>query len=129
MDAARGAPVKVVLESALHPPLFLAVATRAAISAGASCVKTSSGFHPAGGASAAAVAWMRVAAEGRAKVKAAGGIRTCEAARAMVAAGAERLGTSRGPDLAACDGVMEVRPEDALERDLMERAARGDFAL
>lgn len=129
VDAARGAPVKVILESALHPPVVLAAAARAAVLAGASWVKTSTGFHAAGGATPQAVAWMWLAAGGRAKVKASGGLRTCEQARAMIAAGAERLGTSRGPDLAACETVVEVHPEDYVEARLVERIAGGDFQL
>jgi deoxyribose-phosphate aldolase len=126
VDAARGRPVKVILESALHAPAVLAAATCAACRAGAAWVKTSTGFHPAGGATRAAVAFMWLAAAGRAKVKAAAGIRTCEDALGMVAAGAERLGTSRGPDLAACQGAVEVRPEDALDVDLVRRWAEGE---
>jgi deoxyribose-phosphate aldolase len=129
VDAARGVPVKVILESGLHAPVVLAAATRAAVAAGAGWVKTSTGFHPVGGATPPAVAWMWLAAGEGARVKAAAGIRTCEDARAMVAAGAERLGTSRGPDLAACQGVVEVRPEDALDLAEVERIARGEFKL
>jgi deoxyribose-phosphate aldolase len=129
VDAARGAPVKVILESALHSPVVLAAATRAAVLAGAAYVKTSTGFHPAGGATPQAVAWIGLAAQGAAKVKASGGLRTCERARVMLAAGAERLGTSRGPDLAQCDGVVEVHPEDYLERALLEKVREGEFRL
>jgi phosphoribosylformimino-5-aminoimidazole carboxamide ribonucleotide (ProFAR) isomerase len=72
---------------------------------------------------------MALAARGAAKVKASGGLRTCERAREMLAAGAERLGTSRGPDLAECDGVVEVHPEDYLDRALLEKVRDGDFRL
>lgn len=57
-------------------------------------MKTSTGFHPAGGATVAAVAAMATAAEGKIGVKASGGIRTWEDAVAMVEAGATRIGTS-----------------------------------
>lgn len=129
VDAARGAPVKMILESALHSPVVLAAATRAAVLAGAAYVKTSTGFHPAGGATPQSVAWIWLAAQGSAKVKASGGLRTCERARAMLAAGAERLGTSRGPDLGECDGVVEVHPEDYLDVKLLEKLREGNFQL
>lgn len=129
VDAARGAPVKVILESALHPPIVLAAAARAAVLAGAAHVKTSTGFHPAGGATPQAVACLWLAVHGSAKVKAAGGLRLCEDARAMIAAGAERLGTSRAPDLADCDGAVEVHPEDYLDLRWVEKVREGGFRL
>ena len=67
---------------------------RAAEAAGADFVKTSTGFHPAGGASAHAVALMRATVGDRLGVKASGGIRTAADALAMVEAGANRLGLS-----------------------------------
>ncbi len=57
-------------------------------------VKTSTGFHPAGGASIHAVALMRATVGDRLGVKASGGIRTAADALAMVEAGASRLGLS-----------------------------------
>ena len=66
----------------------------AAVAAGADFVKTSTGFHPAGGASEHAVALIAQTVAGKAGVKASGGIRTAEAAQKMVAAGATRLGLS-----------------------------------
>ena len=69
-------------------------ACRRSEAAGAGFVKTSTGFHPAGGASAHAVALMRQTVGDRLGVKASGGIRTREAAEEMVAAGASRLGLS-----------------------------------
>ena len=62
--------------------------------AGADFVKTSTGFHPSGGASPRAVELMAGAVEGRLGVKASGGIRTAAAATAMLDAGATRLGLS-----------------------------------
>ena len=67
---------------------------RAAEAAGADFVKTSTGFHPAGGASTHAVALMRATVGERLGVKASGGIRTAADALAMVEAGANRLGLS-----------------------------------
>ncbi|OIN80296.1 deoxyribose-phosphate aldolase [Mycobacterium malmoense] len=90
--------LKVIVESAALLSLAdegtLAAACRAAEDAGADFVKTSTGFHPAGGASVRAVALMAEAVGGRLGVKASGGIRTADDAVAMLDAGASRLGLS-----------------------------------
>ncbi|OBI46118.1 deoxyribose-phosphate aldolase [Mycobacterium kyorinense] len=90
--------LKVIVESAallaLADERTLVAVCRAAEEAGADFVKTSTGFHPAGGASAAAVALMADAVGGRLGVKASGGIRTATDALAMLDAGATRLGLS-----------------------------------
>jgi deoxyribose-phosphate aldolase len=57
-------------------------------------VKTSTGFHPAGGASVEAVAVMAATVGDRLGVKASGGIRSAADARRMLEAGATRLGAS-----------------------------------
>ena len=57
-------------------------------------MKTSTGFHPAGGASVHAVELMRRTVGKQLGVKASGGIRDAETARAMIEAGASRLGLS-----------------------------------
>ncbi|HTV48514.1 MAG TPA: deoxyribose-phosphate aldolase [Phycisphaerae bacterium] len=88
-----GTIVKVILETALLNPEQIALGCRAAQEAGADFVKTSTGFHPAGGATEAAVRQLRAHA-GEMKVKASGGIRNLATARAMLAAGANRLGCS-----------------------------------
>ncbi len=90
----RGGVVKVIIESAALSDDEIVAACRAAEFAGADFVKTSTGFHPAGGASERAVALMAATVGGRLGVKASGGIRTTEAALAMVRAGATRLGLS-----------------------------------
>lgn len=93
--AATGTAVlKVIIESAALTDDEIVAACRAAEAAGADFVKTSTGFHPAGGASAHAVDLMARTVGGRLGVKASGGIRTHEAALAMIAAGATRLGLS-----------------------------------
>lgn len=96
--AAPAAVLKVIVESAvlLSGPdgRTLADVCRAAEDAGADFVKTSTGFHPAGGASVRAVALMAEAIGGRLGVKASGGIRTAADALAMLDAGATRLGLS-----------------------------------
>lgn len=92
------AVLKVIVESAalltLADDKTLVEVCRAAEDAGADFVKTSTGFHPAGGASVEAVTLMADAVGGRLGVKASGGIRTAEAAVAMLDAGATRLGLS-----------------------------------
>lgn len=94
--AAAPAPVvlKVIIESAALTDEQIVAACQAAEAAGADLVKTSTGFHPAGGASVHAVELMARTVGGRLGVKASGGIRTTEAALEMIAAGATRLGLS-----------------------------------
>ena len=86
--------LKVIIESAALTDDEIVGATLASVAAGADFVKTSTGFHPAGGASVHAVALMVSVVDGRLGVKASGGIRTLEDARAMIDAGATRLGLS-----------------------------------
>ncbi len=96
--AASGAVLKVIVESAallgLADESTLIGVCRVAEDAGADFVKTSTGFHPAGGASTRAVEVMASAVGGRLGVKASGGIRTATDAVAMLSAGATRLGLS-----------------------------------
>ncbi|WP_349828123.1 deoxyribose-phosphate aldolase [Brevibacterium litoralis] len=94
VEASDPALVKVIIESAALTDEQIVAACERAEAAGADFVKTSTGFHPAGGASAHAVALMRKTVGDRLGVKASGGIRTAEAAREMIAAGASRLGLS-----------------------------------
>ena len=93
-DAIGTAVLKVIIESAALTDDEIVAACRAAAAAGADFVKTSTGFHPAGGASVHAVELMARTVGDRLGVKASGGIRTHEAAQAMIAAGATRLGLS-----------------------------------
>lgn len=86
--------LKVIIESAALTDHEIVEVCRAAETAGADFVKTSTGFHPAGGASAHAVKLMAETVGGRLGVKASGGIRTPQQAREMIAAGATRLGLS-----------------------------------
>lgn len=90
------APVvlKVIIESAALTDDEIIAACRAAEAAGADFVKTSTGFHPAGGASVHAVELMARTVGGRLGVKASGGIRDWDTAIALVNAGATRLGLS-----------------------------------
>lgn len=93
-EACRGSVLKVIIESAALTDDEIVSTCRAAEAAGADFVKTSTGFHPAGGASTHAVALMRATVGDRLGVKASGGIRTAADALAMVEAGANRLGLS-----------------------------------
>ena len=86
--------LKAIIETALIGPDRIAPASLAAEAGGADFVKTSTGFHPAGGATVQAVAAIAAAVGGRLGIKAAGGIRTADEALAMIAAGATRIGTS-----------------------------------
>ena len=86
--------LKVIIEAAALTDDEIVAACEAAVAAGADFVKTSTGFHPAGGASLDAVRLMAATVAGRAEVKASGGIRTLAAAQAMIDAGATRLGLS-----------------------------------
>lgn len=86
--------LKVIIESAVLDDEQIVAACRAAEAAGADYVKTSTGFHPSGGASTAAVGLMTATVGPRLGVKASGGIRDAATALAMVDAGATRLGCS-----------------------------------
>lgn len=86
--------LKVIIESAALGDDEIVSACGAAETAGADFVKTSTGFHPAGGASVHAVSLMNETVGGRLGIKASGGIRTLAAAEEMIAAGATRLGLS-----------------------------------
>ena len=86
--------LKVIIESAVLTDAQIVAACVAAEAAGADYVKTSTGFHPSGGASVAAVELMAKTVGDRLGVKASGGIRDAQSALAMVAAGATRLGCS-----------------------------------
>jgi deoxyribose-phosphate aldolase len=86
--------LKVIIESAALTDDQIVESCRAAERAGADYVKTSTGFHPTGGASVAAVRLMAATVGGRLGVKASGGIRDAATALAMVDAGATRIGCS-----------------------------------
>ena len=86
--------VKVILETTALTNDEKRRACRLAVDAGAAFVKTSTGFHPSGGATVADVRLLRAAVGPRIGVKASGGIRTLVDAKAMLDAGANRLGTS-----------------------------------
>lgn len=93
-EAIPATVLKVIIESAALSDLQIMEVCRVCADLGADFVKTSTGFHPAGGASAHAVELMRRTVGDGLGVKASGGIRTWDAAVDMVNAGASRLGLS-----------------------------------
>jgi deoxyribose-phosphate aldolase len=105
--------LKVIIESAALTDDEIVGASLAAVAAGADFVKTSTGFHPTGGATVAAVSLMSKTVAGRAGVKASGGIRSYETARAMIEAGATRLGVSGSRQVLAEEaGAAAATPVD-----------------
>ncbi|MCX7596877.1 MAG: deoxyribose-phosphate aldolase [Fischerella sp.] len=101
-----GQTVKVILETNLLTDAQKRLAAEICIDAGASFLKTSTGWH--GGATVADVRLLREVARDRAAIKASGGIRTIDQALDLIMAGATRLGTSRSVDL--------LRQRDTLEK-------------
>lgn len=117
------AVLKVIVESAVLSEQQLRTAVQACVVVGADYVKTSTGFHPAGGASVQAVEIMADELQAAGKlatvgmsdeeriqqgligIKASGGIRDWDAAMAMVQAGATRLGVS------SARAILEGAPE------------------
>ncbi len=95
VKAAGGNIVKVIIETGLLTDEEKITACRLAGQAGAHFVKTSTGFGP-GGATIADIQLMRETVGAHLGVKASGGVRTPEAARQMIDAGASRIGTSSG---------------------------------
>ena len=92
---ACGALSKVIIEAALLTDDEKVTACQLAKAAGADYVKTSTGFGP-GGATAADVALMRRVVGAEMGVKAAGGVRDLDSVKAMIEAGATRVGASAG---------------------------------
>ncbi len=103
VQAGGGRIVKVILECCYLNEQQMAAGCEAAVSGGAAFVKTSTGFGP-GGDTAQDVRFLRSKVGPRFGVKASGGIRTIADAKIMIAAGANRLGTSSTEKiLADCD--------------------------
>jgi deoxyribose-phosphate aldolase len=93
VEATGRIPVKVILETVLLDEYQKILGCLLAERAGAAFVKTSSGFA-GGGATVEDVVLMRRVTSERVGIKAAGGIKDFQTARAMVIAGADRLGCS-----------------------------------
>ncbi len=104
VQAADTAAVKVILETSCLTNDEKASVCEMSIRAGAAFVKTSTGFAQ-GGATVEDVAFMRGVVGGRLGIKAAGGIRTCADAMALIKAGATVIGTSAGV------AIVDAAPE------------------
>ena len=98
VEAANGTLVKVILETCLLTEDEIKKACELCVEAKADYVKTSAGFSTRG-ATIEDVRIMKEAVHGKAKVKAAGGVRTPEDMVKIVAVGADRIGTSAGCSL------------------------------
>jgi len=99
-EAIPGAVLKVILETGALDETAIRRAAEAAIDAGADFLKTSTGYGPRG-ATVEDIRLLREVAGGRARIKASGGIRTAAQARALIEAGADRVGTSNGVEISA----------------------------
>ncbi len=109
-EAVPRAVLKVIIESALLPPPLRGEAAAIVRDAGADYVKTSTGFHAAGGATVEDVALLRSVAGDRLKVKASGGIRDLATTLKMIEAGADRIGASAGMAVSAAQARRPKRP-------------------
>lgn len=96
--------LKVIIECCYLTDALKRQAIEAAIGGGAEYVKTSTGFGPSG-ASVEDVRLMREVIKGRARIKAAGGIKTLSDLMAMKEAGADLIGTSSGVAIMAEAGL------------------------
>lgn len=96
--AAEKRPVKVIIETALLTTKEIIYACEASAKAGATFVKTSTGFSTAG-ATVEHIKMMRSSIPINMSVKASGGIKTMADAKAMLEAGATRLGMSSGAEI------------------------------
>ena len=105
VEAANGTLVKVIIETCYLNDDQKKTACELAMKAGADFVKTSTGFG-SGGATAHDVALMRSVVGDKLQVKASGGIRSYEDAKAMVDASADRLGVSAS--IAILEGAEEL---------------------
>lgn len=104
VEAAEGVPVKVIIEACLLSRDEKLRACSVVIESGAKFVKTSTGFA-AGGATIEDVRLLRATVGAGFGVKAAGGIREAATARALIEAGATRLGTSAGVAIVTAGGA------------------------
>lgn len=114
VEGAAGTLVKVIIESASLSPVEIIKTCAIAREMRAQYVKSSTGFHPAGGASAEAIALMRMVVGDAMGVKASGGVRDCDAALRMIASGATRIGTSSGVSMVKCLGQGPLPLHDLL---------------
>ena len=97
--ASEDATVKVIIECCLFDDAMKKALTEVVMTAGADYVKTSTGFA-SGGATLEDVQLLAGIVAGKGKVKAAGGIRDLQSCLEMIEAGADRIGTSAGVEIA-----------------------------
>lgn len=110
-SVSEGVELKIILESACLSIAQLTRACELARDCGADFVKTSTGFHPSGGASREAVQQMAATVGGQLGIKASGGIRSAQFARDLLDAGATRLGLSQTASvLDEWDALFGSRP-------------------
>lgn len=125
--ATPGAILKVILETAVLAPEVFVEAAFLAKDLGADFIKTSTGFSSAGGATERAVRLMRRTVGDDFGVKASGGVRSAEMAIRMLAAGANRLGMSSTPELAAVLGPGAPTLEELFAKPPEPAAAPGGY--
>ena len=94
-DAIRGNILKVILETCYLSSEEILLGSELAVKAMADFVKTSTGFGTAG-ADKDSIELMKKATEGKAKIKASGGIKNLDTALYYIELGVERIGTSSG---------------------------------
>lgn len=99
VKAARGCPVKAIIETSLLTQSEMIKAAECARDAGAAYVKTSTGYFGSG-AKAEDVRLLKQTVKGVCLVKASGGIKNADQFKEMVDAGADRIGTSSGIEIA-----------------------------
>jgi deoxyribose-phosphate aldolase len=97
VNVTQGATIKIIIETCYLTDDEKVLASRLARDAGAEYVKTSTGYGP-GGATIGDVRLIAKAVPGI-KIKASGGVRTFDAAKGLLEAGASRIGTSSGPKI------------------------------
>lgn len=100
VKSAKKTPVKVIIETSLLNEEEKRVACKLSLEAGAQFVKTCTGFA-GGGATVEDIKLIRGIVGNNMKIKASGGIRSFADAKALIAAGADTLGTSRGVEIAS----------------------------
>lgn len=98
VKAADGKTVKVIIETCLLTDEEKEIACQLAVEANADFVKTSTGFST-GGATIEDVKLMYNIVDGKAKVKASGGIKTIDDVKNMISSGAKRIGTSNAVNI------------------------------
>lgn len=113
-----GKTVKAILETSILTNTEKRLAAEICMDAGVAFLKTSTGWF--GGATVEDVSLLRKITRGQVGIKAAGGIRTVEFALELIAAGATRLGTSRGPELIRARDNLKVNKEQRAMDDYTE---------